>query len=161
MIPRETPLAGAAAAVLDKRKRETGGAEPAETVALAAGGRDLPARRCGTRRMHRGNGVAQDDTEAAAFAGRERKPARRHKIAVLDLGYDGPDGTAFERLLHSPQGFAPMRHAQDDEALAGEAQEIKPRPIGRPRFGGSEIGLDPHDLPLLAAAPGGRASRAP
>src|ERR1700704_50843 len=103
MIPRQAPLAGATAAVFDKRKREGHRAEPAETIALAAGGRDLPARH---RRARRGGGtdaLVPDEAEPAAFAGGERKPSRRREVGFTrKLGYDRPRRAAFERFLHRP-----------------------------------------------------------
>ena len=109
MIPRQAPLAGTPAAVFDKRKREGGRAEPAETVALAAGGRDLPARRRGAglaaEELAIGGSVRmQDEAEPAAVAGRKREPARRREIGILagKLGHDRSRGAAFERFLHGP-----------------------------------------------------------
>ena len=81
--------AGAAAAVLDKRKREARRPEAAERVALAAGGRDLPARHRGASAAGVPSLVMQDEAEAAAFAGREREPARRREIGLArKLGHD-------------------------------------------------------------------------
>src|ERR1700681_4902932 len=103
MIPRQAPLAGATAAVFDKRKREGHGAEPAETIALAAGGRDLPARHCGARRGGGAYALVQDEAEPAAFAGRERKPPRRREVGFArKLGHDRARRAASERFLHRP-----------------------------------------------------------
>ena len=102
MIPRQAPLAGATAAVFDKRKREGHGAEPAETIALASGGRDLPARHCGARRGGT-DALVQDEAEPAAFAGRKRKPSRRREVGFTrKLGHDRAHRAAFERFLHRP-----------------------------------------------------------
>src|ERR1700677_2560696 len=112
MIPRQAPLAGTAVAVFDKRKREGGRAKAAEPVALAAGGRDLPARRRRGRLAAGGRVVMEDKDEPAAFAGREREPARRREVGLLarKLGDHHAGGAAFERFLHGPQGIAWARH---------------------------------------------------
>src|SRR5215470_4829600 len=113
MIPRQTPLAGAPATVFDKRKREGGWAESTETVALAAGGRDLPARRRGGGLARglaakkfgiRGGVQMQDEAEPAACTGGERKSARSREIGLLarELGHDRAHSAAFERFLHGP-----------------------------------------------------------
>src|ERR1700736_1370939 len=102
MIPRQAPLTGASAAVLDKRKREGGRAEPAETVALAAGGRDLPARVRSAGRAAKGlaaapthptpagGGGGEYETESATLAGCKREAARCREIGLLarKLGHD-------------------------------------------------------------------------
>ena len=103
MIPRQAPLAGATAAVFDKRKREGHRAEPAETIALAAGGRDLPARHRGAR-LGGLSALMQDEAEPAAFTGRKRNPAHRREIGLLarKLGHNRARRAAFERFLHRP-----------------------------------------------------------
>ena len=89
-------------AVLGERNGEGRRSEAAETVALAAGGRDLPARH---RRIRRPAGlVAQDQAETAAGAGRQRQPPRRREVAVVahELGHDRARRAALERFLHRP-----------------------------------------------------------
>src|ERR1700724_1641194 len=161
MIPRQTPLTGTSAAVLDKRKREGGRAEPTETVALAADRRDLPARRRGAG-VTAGRAVKelaacsdvwmQHETKSAALAGRKCEAARCREIGLLarQLGHDRACRTAFEGFFHGPQGIAGTRHPQDDEALHGQAHEIEPWPIKGALLGRGEIRLDPHRLASTA-----------
>src|SRR5215468_4469510 len=127
MIPRQAPLAGTTAAVFDKRKHKSRGPESTETIACAAGGRDLPAR-------HGSAGVAakglatkpaavhvrmQDEAESAACAGSECEPTSRREIGFLarKFGYHHTHGAALERLLHGQKCIPRARHSQNDKAL--------------------------------------------
>ena len=176
MIPRQAPLAGAAAAVLDQRKHEGWGPKPAETVGFATGGRDLPARRRGAgwaaKKCSVGCSVGctagssirmQDEAEPAAFARRDGEPARCREIGLpaCQFRHDGSHGAAFECLLHGPQGIPRTRHPQNGETPHGQTHEREPRPVRRARLGGGEIWLDPQRLSVSAQRPFGQRQSAP
>jgi hypothetical protein len=102
MTPRQPPLTGPPAAVFDKRKCEGRRTQPAETVAFAAGGRNLPARHC---RARHGAGIgSQNEAEPAALMGGKSEPPRHREIGLCarKLGYDRARRAAFECLLHRP-----------------------------------------------------------
>src|ERR1043166_9722839 len=102
VIPTKCPGAAWAAAVAQKRKAEGGAAEPAEFIRHARCPGDFPAR--GRRAWAAARFVPQEEAECAALARREREPPRRREVDLAaDLGDDGCQRAAFERLLHGEQ----------------------------------------------------------
>src|SRR5579872_1610140 len=98
MVPLRDKAAAATAPVPVKREIEVRRPKPAETVALARGGGDLPARRGGRRQPIRS--VPQQQAEPAAYLGGKRQASRCGEISRIarlrQLGQNRRQGRALE-----------------------------------------------------------------
>jgi hypothetical protein len=144
MIPGDSPPAAGPAPVLDEREKKSRDAEPVKAVASARRRGDFKARGRGAR-CKRG-AMTQQQAERVAVAGGERQPPRCREVGgsvIGQCGDDAPESAAFERFLHGKEGIDCARHAQDEKALASQAEQIEPRAIGKASFAPGEIGLNP------------------
>ncbi len=130
------------------------GPKPAETVVLARGAGDLPARH--RRRRQPIRSVPQQQAEAAAGLCGKRKPTRCGEIGRIarlrQLGQNCRQGGALECLFECPERLAGVGNAQHQELSHGQTEKLAARPIGACTHVPPKVGHDAEHLPAAGTA---------